>query len=129
MERFVSLFLSAPYNIQVPSFNEEVYYVDQSAILSGCQFVSNFTKSISVSWLKNGNVVNVETSFNTVWTGSAHLITVDSLTLSNLKSNDSGDYACRLTYKDTKVRIVDSPIQNLAVRSKLMNLVHLLLVS
>ena len=102
----------------MPSFNQEGYYVDQSATLSGCQFVSNFTKSLSVSWLKNGNVVNDRTSFTSVWTGSAHLITVSSLTLSNLKNSDSGDYSCRLSYTDTTRRNVDSAVKNLAVQSK-----------
>ena len=77
-----------------------VHYVGDSAKLSGCLFVANFTNGISVSWLKNGEVFN-ETSFNSSWNSHSFLISVDPLHLSNLEFSDSGNYSCRLSYNTT----------------------------
>ena len=105
--------------MQVPSLNKEVNYVGDNAVLSGCQFTSNFTNSLSVSWLKDGNVIDSRATFTSVWNGNnAFLINVSSLTISNLKSSDNGDYACRLSYTNTKDEGVDSPPVKLLVSSK-----------
>lgn len=100
------------------STDKLVHYVGDSAILSGCQFVANFTNGISVSWLKNGQVFN-ETSFKSSWNSYSFLISVDALHLSNLDFNDGGNYSCRLSYNTTTNRKTSkSPSVSLIVQSR-----------
>ena len=107
------------------STDKLVHYVGDSAKLSGCHFVANFTNGISVSWLKDGKVVDSETSFNSSWTLNSFLITVEPLYLSNIAFNDSGNYSCRLVYNTTRnAVIVESTRISLVVQSRFLGTLY-----
>lgn len=104
----------------IASTDKLVHYVGDSARMSGCHFVANFTNGISVSWLKDGNVTGTETAFNSSWNSNSFLVTVEPLHLSNIDFKDSGNYSCRLTYNTTRSAVVvESPRIRLLVQSML----------
>ena len=106
-----------PKNIRVPSFNKVVHFIGNEATLDGCKFSSVFTNDITISWLKNGSVLDVDSRFTSEWDTNSFNVTVSPLVLTNLNSSDSGDYSCRLTYNKTSVTDVVSPIVKLTVSS------------
>ena len=107
-----------PESVSLTSTDKLVHYVGDSATLTGCQFVANFTNGLSVSWLKNGTVFE-ETSFNSSWNSHSFLISVDTLHLSNLDFSDSGNYSCQLTYnKTTNTNTIESSSVALIVQSR-----------
>ena len=114
---FLSSIILEPESMSKVSTVKLVHYVGDSATLSGCQFVANFTNGISVSWLKNGELLN-ETSFSRTWNSNSFLITVDALHLSNLDFSNSGNYSCQLSYKKTtNTKTIETPSVALIVQS------------
>ena len=107
-----------PESTSKASTDKLVHYVGDSATLSGCHFVSNFTNGISVSWLKNGEVFR-ETSFTNSWNSHSFLISVDALNISNLDFDDSGNYSCQLSYAITNnKKTLEAPSVSLTVQSR-----------
>ena len=88
-----------PKSIDVPSFSKAAHFIGDDATLDGCKFSSVFTKDITVSWLKDGEVLDVDSQFTSDWDVNSYNITVSPLKLRNLNSSESGDYSCRLNYE------------------------------
>uniref|UniRef100_A0A7M5X0H9 Uncharacterized protein n=2 Tax=Clytia hemisphaerica TaxID=252671 RepID=A0A7M5X0H9_9CNID len=72
---------------------------------------------ITVSWLKDGKVLDVDSQFTSVWDVNSYNITVSPLSLRNLNSSESGDYSCRLNYERTGASEVVSSTVRLNVKS------------
>lgn len=96
-----------------------MHHVDDSLTLNGCQFVSNFTNGVMVSWLKNGMAITNGSSYQSVWNSGHFVITLNQFVISNLKFTDSGNYSCQLKYNSSgELIIVESGKIELIVQSK-----------
>ena len=112
-------FLIDPRKSKIPSFDKEMYYIGDSGFLNGCQFVSNFSKSITLAWMKDGELLDVKSNWTNEWQGDSYLITLSKLTINNMNSTDSGKYTCILTFNTTKEILIGSSTVELVVRSKI----------
>ena len=119
-----------PRIVENLSADKLVHYVGDSATFTGCQFVSNFTNGISVSWLKDGVIVDNATTFASSWNSNSFLITVKSLSLSIIEFADSGNYSCQLKYNTAaSVEIVESSRISLLVQSMFLTALYYLFFS
>ena len=106
-----------PTVLQQPSIPRQSYFVGENVSINGCRVKSTFFKDISISWIKDGRVIESNVKFTKEWNGTHYLLSTDNLQLNDAKFENSGRYNCRITTNGVNV---NSEAVNLIVISKFL---------